>query len=480
MKKILFISLAVVLGLSVGLIGCGGEELPPEEPESIVIGLARDVDEDLAFFDWCAGGPVYRYYDELWDDPGIHLSAYDTAGYTSYVPVDMVVRDFSLAEWDIGDVTEALIDEGADFIWGGPGTAPIYSQGPVCNANGVLLFGLEGGASEMVWEDMLDDWPYVWLSLSFANWYEMPVLSGIMNAEVDDPKAYVVYINDTHGYEYRGAFKEVFGAENVVAEIGIPYNIDKTQADTIIQNAITALGDPANPNYDIFCGFCYPWLVEPLTQASIDNNFNPPAIVFGPGANFGYYAYSFGDAEQDIVTPPGDASLVEGIMCFAVATSETEVSVGTPTMSMADMYNAMMAQLDADVAAGDCLIPLPGALLLDYWGYPCYVASAEMWKYAVEEVGDLDSVAIRNALAEYSPSNPAQTVFGDTWYTVWGDGFGGGIIDYKCHTGEIGQWQNAAMEVVGYSGITNELPNHFATADIRYPMTDQWGWIIND
>ena len=476
MKKILFITLVAVLALSMGLVGCGGETVPPEGPESIVIGMARDADEDLAFFEWCAGGPVYRYYEELWGDPGIYLSEYG-----EYVPVEFVVKDFSLAEWDIGDVTEALIDEGADFIWGGPGTAPIYSQAPVCNANGVLLIGLEGGASEMVWEDMLADWPYVWLNLSFANWYEMPVLSGMLKAEVGEgAKAYVVYINDTHGYEYRDAFAEVFGEENVVAEIAIPYNIDKTQADTIIQNAITALGDPAFPNYDIFCGFCYPWLVEPLTQASIDNNFNPPAIIFGPGANFGYYAYSFGDAEQGIVTPPGDPSLVEGIMCFATATPETTVAVGTPTMSMADMYDAMATQLDADVASGACLIPLPGALLLDYWGHPCYVAGAEIWKYAVEEVGDLDSGAIREALAAYSPTNPAETVFGDTWYTVFGNGFGGGIMDYKCHTGEIGQWQNAAMEIVGYEGITDELPNYSITGELRYPMTDQWGWIIND
>jgi len=467
-----------VLALSVGLIGCEGEGEGEVAPESIVIGLARDVDEDLAFFDWCAGGPIFRYYDEAWDDPGIHLSAYDTATEDCYVPVEMLVRDFSLQEWDIGDVTEGLIDDGVDFIWGGPGTAPLYTQAPICNANAILLFGLEGGASEMVWEDMLADWPYVWLNLSFANWYEMPVLSDILNAEVVDPKAYIVYINDTHGYEYRDAFKEVFGEENVVAEIGIPYTITQSQANTVIQNAANALNSTP---YDIFCGFCYPWLVEPLTQAAIDNNFNPPAMVFGPGANFGYYAYTFSDAEQGW---DKDSRLVDGIMCFATATPETTVAVGTPTMTMAEMYGFIATQLDADVASGDCLIPLPGALLLDYWGHPCYVAGAEMWKYAVEEVGDLDSVAIRAALTSYNSTNAAETVYGDTWYRVFGDGYGGGIMDYLCQTGQIGQWQLAGntsvMQVIGYDGITAELPNYDATAEFVYPMTDLWGWIIND
>jgi len=153
-------------------------------------------------------------------------------------------------------------------------------------------------------------------------------------------------------------------------------------------------------------------------------------------------------------------------------------------MTMAEMYGFIATQLDADVASGDCLIPLPGALLLDYWGHPCYVAGAEMWKYAVEEVGDLDSVAIRAALTSYNSTNAAETVYGDTWYRVFGDGYGGGIMDYLCQTGQIGQWQLAGntsvMQVIGYDGITAELPNYDATAEFVYPMTDLWGWIIND
>ena len=466
-----------MLALSVGLVGCGDGD-GDGVPTKITIGLTRDLDEDYAFFDWCAGGPVYRYYGEVWSDPGIHLSEYDTAEGDCYVPVEMLVRDFSMAEWDLGEVTQGLIDDGADFIWGGPGTSCIYTQAPICNAASTLLFSLEGGASFLIEDGDMDNWPYVWLNLSFSTWYQMPVLSAIMNDKVVDPQAYIVYIDDQHGYEYVAAFEDEFGAGNVTAKVAVPgYPTPKAEADTIIQNAAAALiSDP----YDIFIAFVYPWIAEPLTQACIDNNFNPPAIQFGPGANFGYYAGSFADAEQAIVTPPGDPSLVEGIMCYTMANNKTVVSVGTPTMTMPEMYALMAAQLDADVAAGDCLIPLPGELLLDYWGMPCYVAAAEMWQYAVEDVGSLDNTAIRAALASYNSTNPASTVLGDTWYEIFGAGYGGGILSYKCHTGEIGQWQSAVIETVGYDGITSVLPNYDITANFTYPMTDLWGWIIND
>ena len=64
MKKIVFISIAVVLALSMGLIGCGGETVPerPEQPEVLVIGTARDTDESLAVFEQVAAGPVMREF----------------------------------------------------------------------------------------------------------------------------------------------------------------------------------------------------------------------------------------------------------------------------------------------------------------------------------------------------------------------------------------------------------------------------------
>jgi hypothetical protein len=496
-KKVLFVTLAAILALGVVLIGCGGENLPPQAPESIKVGLVREVDHpDLAVFDWIAGGPVYRWFvDKVNDEGGVYLSK-----YAEKVPIELVKRTFDMTNWaTLGQQTQALIsNDKVDFVWAPTSTDCIYTMAPICNAAAKLLITMEGGASKMIWEHQsyLDNWPYVWVSLSFANWYQLQVLADMVTAKAGHPaKAYVTYIGGygaEHGLEYLQEARNAFGEANIVAAVELnPVGFDATAAQAVINNAITALGDPLHPNYDIFCCFAYPALVEPVTQAAINLNFNPPAMVFGPGANFGYYPYVFSDAEQNISTPPGDSRLADGILCFAVATPETTVALGTRTMSMADLFTAAAAQLDADVASGACAIPLPGVLLLDYWGLPCYTAALEMWKYAVEDVGELDSAAIRSVIASYDSENPAKTVFGDTWYAVFpewavpgGGTTGGGVLDYLCHTGEIGQWQLSGaasiMEVVGYTGITGKLPNYCVTGNFKFPMTDKWFWLVND
>jgi hypothetical protein len=509
-KKVLFISLALVLALSISLVGCGGGG--PVAPEQVLVGLVREVDHpDLAVFDWIAGGPVYRWFSaHVNEDVGhageIHLDVYDTAEAEAWVPVELDIRTFDMTNWaTLGQQTQALIySDNVDFVWAPTSTDCIYTMAPICNAGATLLITMEGGASKMIWEheNYLDIWPYVWVSLSFANWYQLPVLADMLNAQPEitgNATAYVTYIGGygaEHGLEYLQEAENAFGEPNIVAEVELnPVGFDATAAQAVITNAIAALGDPSDPNYDIFCCFAYPALVEPITQAAIDLNFNPPAMVFGPGANFGYYPYVFTDAEQGISSPPGDSHLADGICTFAVATPETTVAVGTPTISMADLFTALAAQLDDDVASGKCLIPLPGVLLLDYWGIPCYTAALEMWKYAVEDVGELDSPAIRAVIAGYDAGDAASTCFGDTWYAVFpewavegGGTTGGGVLDYLCHTGEIGQWQinvglnMSIMEVVGYPGITTTggLPNYCATGDFQFPMTDQWYWIKND
>jgi len=470
-KRVLFVALATIFALSLVLVGCSGEG--PVAPESIVVGLARDINEGMEIFECYHAGPLYRYFvDQVNTDGGIFLSEFDKS-----VPIELVVKDFSVATWDVGTVVQGLIDDGADVIWGGPSTDTIYTIAPVCNANAVNFIGLEGGAAKMVTDHaaFLDNWPYVWLSLSFANWYEIPVLKGIMDDVVEghDPVAYVTYIGGLgaeHGLEYRDATVLEFGEANVLpggTGLEHPFVMAQEEANTIIQNAMTALN--ATP-YDIFCAYTYPWNVAALLIAAQSFDFNPPAMIFGPGSSQGYFSAQWGN------------STVEGIMSFTMANEKTVVTQGTPTMTMAELYAGVAAQIDYDWTHY-AVCPKPdyassGSQMLDYWGQPCFMAGLEMWKAAVEEVGNLDSTAIRNVLASFSPDNPAPTVFGETWYEVFGGGLGGGVVSYKCHTGEIGQWQSGIMETIGYPGVTTDQPNYDITEITRFPMTDQWAWML--
>jgi hypothetical protein len=471
------ISLVVLLATGLDSGGMSCQYNPPYIPP-IQIGLARDMDGPLSFFECNGAGPVYRWFvEKVNDEGGIHLSEYDTRTAECRVPLELVVRDFDLFAWDLDDVTlELIYTDEVDFIWGGPGNFWIYTQAPICNEREKVLITFEGSASNMMSEDEdINDWPYVWVSSSSADWYQIPVLHDILETELGhDPVAYITYIGEAyggaHGWEYRYQTYNEFGTGNVIDAGFHSYQLSSSEADDIIAAAAAALNSTP---YDIFCAFTYPWNVNALAQACMDNEFNPPAILYGPGANFG----RFGARPLDGF----NTTNVEGIMCFAVANDKTTVSVGTATMPMADMYDAIAAQIEDDWI--DSGLPCEsgnltsGEQALDYWGTACYVAALEMWKYAVEAVGDIDPEGVRDALAAFSPENPAQTVFGDTWFTVFGDGLGGGRLAYECHTGEIGQWQSGMVEIIGYDGINATLPNYCITANFTYPMTDLWGWL---
>jgi hypothetical protein len=446
----------MVLALSLGLIGCGGP-VPPAAPESIKVGLARDLDGPLSVFECGYGGCVYRWFaDKVNAEGGIYLDE-----FAESVDIELVVRDFDVVTWDLSTVTEALIEtDEVHFVWGGPGTDCIFTQAAICNREATVYIGLEGGASSMIWEEDIDDWPYVWPTLSFSNWYQIPVLHDMMVTATgkDNPVAYMTYIGgagQTHGLEYYQETINEFGEDYVIDAGFHDYDLFASgTADAIIAAAAAALGDPDDPNYDIFCAWTYPWNVAALTIALIGSTFNPPAIIFGPGANGSDY-------------PAGFGPYAEGISAFVVATEESSTA-------LADMYADLAEQIEKDW--DDPSLPCDpgdktsGMQQLDYWGHPCYVAGLEIWKEAVENAGNLDSVEVRAAMAEFSSTNPCDTVLGDAWFTVFGNGNGGGILAYECHPGEIMQWQGGVAKITG----GNE-----PTGTFIYPMTDSWFWLLD-
>jgi hypothetical protein len=471
-KRILFILLAVVLAISVGLIGCGGEqeeeeEELPAEPSVLVVGTVRDTDEGLAIFEQAAAGPVMReFVEQVNTGGGVHLSAYDDEEGDCYVDLEIDMREMSVATWDLGTLTQEICDEIADgdvhFLWGGPGTDLIYTQAPIANAANIVLLTFEGGATGISNDpNKLAVWPYVFISLSYSDWYQLPVLAEILEGELGrTAKAYVVHIEGEHGDEYLGTAEDNF---DVVGHAEIPYDaaLYGPLVDGVVDAAIAALDSTP---YDIFCCFAYPDHVMMTTGTAMAKSFNPPAMIFGPGANFGFYAYSFGD--------PPDPAMIEGIMSFTVAAYAAKPEITA-------VYDLIAERMDDDAGDPYSGIPgLPGILTLDYWGIPPYWAALEMWLAAVEEVGYVDQTLLRDALAGFE-DDPIPTILADeTWFRMYGaPGYGGGNLDYLCHTGEIAQWQSGVFETVGYEGITAALPNYIVTADFIYPMTDNWAWL---
>jgi len=255
-------------------------------------------------------------------------------------------------------------------------------------------------------------------------------------------------MGSTHGIEYATDTIDEFGVGNVIDAGFHSYNLFTSpgEATAIIAAAKAALN--ATP-YDIFCAYTYPWNVAALTIALIASDFNPPAILFGPGGNANDYGFSFGPNAQ-------------GVMSFIVADNSTSTAI-------TDMYTELAAAAQANWATiSGCANTknyTSGWDALDYWGQPCYVAALQLWEDAVVQAGNLNSLDVRNALASLNTT----TVLGaNTWFDVFGGGLGGGILSYYCHPGEIGQWQGGLYKTVG--GID-------PSASFIFPNTGNWFWL---
>ncbi len=473
MKKLFFISLAVIFVLGIALVGCG--PTTPTAPTAIKVGLVRDLTGVLAFYDEMSGGPVYRAFAKYINDQGgIQMSTYGKK-----LPIELDVRPYDpTSPGELGTQTTALITtDKVNFVWGGPGTTTVYTQASICNAYGIVLMTLEGGATDMTRDPAkLPSWPYVWINLTYSDWYQIPVLYQMLKSEgVTTPKAYVVYIDNEHGHEYLEVTQEIFGAGNVTAVGHNQYTATASDMDTLVQGAVAALGNATSPNYDIFCAFTYMPYLAYLMSSFQKYNFNPPAIIMGPGSTGGSFVGTF------------NATMVEGITGFGVANNKSSVAPETTTMSFAHMYDLIMPQVTGPFTPADCW---------DVWGDPCFWSGLEMWAQAVKTVGNLDvgySAKVRSVLASFNATNPATTVMGNCWYHVFGNGLGGGVIDYLAEPGQLCQWQNGYTEIVGFTGINSTnwavppvclgggaptpLPKYDVTAPFIYPMTNKWGWL---
>jgi ABC-type branched-subunit amino acid transport system substrate-binding protein len=162
LKKVLFISLAVVLALSVGLIGCEGEG--EEAPTEVLIGATLPETGIFAGFGWQGWGMQAAVDD--WNDTygGMYLSEWDVT-----VPVELIIKD---NQSDFGQVgpqsTDLVVTDGVHALLSPDAPSDLHDPtSVVANANGIpsiicggplepWYYGARSGTD--------DQWPYTWLS----------------------------------------------------------------------------------------------------------------------------------------------------------------------------------------------------------------------------------------------------------------------------------------------------------------------------
>jgi branched-chain amino acid transport system substrate-binding protein len=383
------------------------EAPPPPPKDKIVVGMSRPLSGPLAIIGDSAFRPIYEtWVPRVNDEGGVYVKEYDTQ-----LPIELKIYDDTSDPGTMASLTEKLIlEDKVDFLWPACGTSFIFAQAPIANKYGYVLLTAEGGATQI--KDMLPSLPYVFVTLSFSDWYQLPVLADILAAQ-GATTAYVTYIADLHGIEYSGVAGIEFPKKGIqiVGAKSLPPDIK--DLSPVIKEADAS-------GADVFCCFAYPDQIMPATGTSIELGYNPKAWVGGPGVNFGFYHAAFGP-------------MVEGIMgftCFARGSSP---------------------KLDE---LADILYEGKPEEIQDWWGHPFYWAGLDIWKAAIEKAGTLDQEVIRETIASASADAPLDTVLGPTW-------FENGLLAKEAHAGEIGQWVNGVYEVVG--------PTDKATAEMVYP-----------
>jgi branched-chain amino acid transport system substrate-binding protein len=374
--------------------------------------MSRPLSGPLAIIGDSGFGPIYStFVPEVNAAGGIFVTEFGKK-----LPLETIIYDDKSDVGTMTRLTEKLIlEDKVDFLWPACGTSFIFGQAPIASKYNYLLLTAEGGATTI--KDSLYSMPYVFVSLSFSDWYQLPVLAD-MWAAAGVKSAYVTYIADLHGIEYSG----VAGAE--FARVGIKI-LGNVSLPPELKDFAPVLLDAMASGADAFCCFGYPDQVLPITGTAIGLGYNPKAMAMGPGGNFGFYHTAFGPA-------------VEGICAFTTYARKCSPELN----ALADkLYTGKPEEAQ------------------DWWGHSLYWGAWEYWKQAVEKAGTLDQTAVRNVFA----TEHFTTVLGDTYFTTFGDG--GGLLAKESHPGEIGQWQNGVFEVVG----GGNWPNTKITAPFIYP-----------
>jgi branched-chain amino acid transport system substrate-binding protein len=165
-KRILFILLAVVLALSVGLIGCAGEQEEEEEeeeeaPEYILIGDTVSYTGPYAIFGGVASWGTEAAVEDINAEGGIYV-----AEYGKKIPVQWITVDCESDVNKVVTLTEDLILNDEVHFLGGHFEVPPMRAGTAMMAQKYEIPAVFGVGTYEPWVEMqaaaAEPWTYSW------------------------------------------------------------------------------------------------------------------------------------------------------------------------------------------------------------------------------------------------------------------------------------------------------------------------------
>jgi len=485
-SKILFISLAVVLVLSVSLIGCT-EPSEPSGPKTdkIYIFAPRSLSGSLETIGDFAFGPVMDY----WQDKVNKAGGIAVGGDIGTKMVDLTIVDDTS---DLGLMSSllssAILSNDYHFMFPPCSTSFLQSAAGTCSGAGYVLVGAEGGCTTI--EQTLSNYKYLFATLSYSTWDQVGSLFEILRDWQGEPEyapdpmdIFIMYIGDTHGWEYRDATIAAIDADPTHFTLVGTANVPVGEA-----NVLTQLQAAEDADADLLCSFCYPPAAMTTVSMAIANGINFDAIVVGPGMNFEFMLI------PDVSGVQRNLDL-QGVMGFTTFNEESLDNIGGAAANFTAEYIDFFSQDAGTKVTGtnrDINGETMGRFILDWWGTMPYVAGLEIFQSAIATTHSLDNDVIRNALATHTQSSPFTTTFGPAWF-VKADGVtapgasSGGLMCKEFYNGQIGQWQYDPAKMVipkefwppldGRDGwmIYEVIDVGTGTADGIYPKPD-WGY----
>jgi ABC-type branched-subunit amino acid transport system substrate-binding protein len=401
-SKILFISLAVVLALSVavGAVGCTGG---PEVPDQINILAVRSLSGPLSIYEQVAMGPCYKYWWYVVNNVsgGLYVPEFGKK-----LPVHIEVKDDG-SDMDTMQtlLTTNLATGDYNFVIGPCCTPFLQAAGSICSLNGAVLVGAEGGATSVA--EQMYNYPYMFSNLGFSNWYQMPALCEILDSwaanETDNEvDVFIISMSDLFGVEYSGQFQAWADNYTTINILGI---VD-TEPHT--EDVGAEVEQASSAGADFLLLNCYPPTMHAAVGYAIAHNIDFKGIVTGPGACYEqWYDTYFGPC-------------AEGICGYGAWNEYSSTALRGFTEGIIDYLGSRTT--------------------MDWWGGAYYYVGLDMLGSAIEEADEYSALAVRNVMA----SEKLTTILGETYYTTydgtWPIEFSGGLLALACHPGEIGQW----------------------------------------
>jgi branched-chain amino acid transport system substrate-binding protein len=387
---------------------------PPAQNE-IVIGASRDITGPMAAFQFFGFAAIYK----MWAAEVNAAGGINVAG--KKLPVRIIeYDDGSDTARTASNIEKLCTQDHVDFLFGPTGTTALFAAAPIANKYKTLIICGEGGATTL--EPKLADLPYVFSVLNYSNHFQLPVFAQIME-DAGAKTAYIAYIENLHGTEYRLVGETEFGLHGITVLGSAAFPITIADMEPIIKAA-----QALNP--DIFFMSGYPDNNVLFMKTAIALNYSPKAILMGPGCNFGFFPLTFGP-------PDYPANTLQGV--FGEGAWNTKSSAAAAAFAV-----------KAEPAVG-------GPANMDWWGAIDYYAALQFFQQAIEQAASLDNDKVRAVMT----TAHFNTALGEMWWDVYGGGKGGGLLPQECYAGQIGQWQNGIFEVVD--------PGAKRTADPIYP-----------